>query len=77
MKTAPKFGYLENATHRKELPNDDTDHGGALGLLAAIQFSLFSIGAKFRLCWMIYRLVTGRQFRQASLSLPAMSEIRI
>ena len=32
--------------------------------------------AKFLLCWMIYRLATGRQFRQAFPSLPATSEIR-
>jgi hypothetical protein len=49
---------------------------GTLGSLAAMQFSLFSIGAKFRSCWMIYRLVTGRQFRRAFLSLPATSGIR-
>ena len=36
---------------------------GVLGSLAAIQFSLLSIAAKFRLCWMIYRLATGRQFQ--------------
>ena len=71
----PKIPLFRSVTHRKELPNDDTDHGGR-GSLAAIQFSLFSIAAKFQLCWMIYRLVTGRQFHQASLSLPATSEIR-